>query len=195
MPPRGSRNPVAPPAPAPRLDRAGYAVGLVALIALFWACRGAPLGVPAADDYDYLAALRAGPSLDWLGPMGSDWYWRPLSRQLYFSALGDTFFQAPLLVAGIHFLLLALLFIFAYRAARTAFEPLGAAAIAAFPLLAEPTRALVSWPTGAQPLLAMTLIALAVHEAAFRRAWTAALALLGALLAHEQALLAAPVVP
>jgi hypothetical protein len=162
------------------------------LSALAWACRGAPLGVPAADDYDYLHALRFERPLDLLGPMGSLWYWRPLSRQVYFALFDGLFFRAPLLVAGAHFLLLALLFGFAYRAARRGFDPLGAAAIAAFPLLAEPTRALVAWPTGAQPLLAMALIAIALHEALARRAWTSLAALLGALLSHEQSLLLAP---
>ena len=168
---------------------------MAALATLFWACRGAPLGVPAADDYDYLHALRFEHPLDLLGPMGSSWYWRPLSRQLYFAVLDGSFFSAPWFVAAVHGALLAAFFGFAYRAARHGFDPLGAAAIAAFPLLAEPTRALVSWPTGAQPLLAMALIALALHEALAKRAWSAALALFAALLCHEQALLAVPVVP
>ncbi len=188
---------VPPPAPPPR-SWGGFVaalVGTAALAALAWACRGAPLGVPAADDYDYLHALRFESPLDLLGPMGSLWYWRPLSRQAYFALFDGAFFQAPLLIAAAHLLLLAALFVFAYRAARRGFDPLGAAAIAAFPLLAEPTRALLSWPTGAQPLLAMTLIALALHEALARRAWSALLALLGALLSHEQALLAVPVLP
>lgn len=170
-------------------------VGLAALAALLWASRGAPMGVPAADDYDYLHALRFDQPLDPLGPMGSLWYWRPLSRQLYFALLDGAFFTHPALVAALHLTLLAAFFVLAYRTARRAFEPWGAAAIAAFPLLAEPTRALLSWPTGAQPLLAMTLIALALHEATAKRAWTASLALLAALLCHEQALLALPVVP
>jgi hypothetical protein len=199
MPPRAVRSgPASPPArkaPPRSPDWVGYGVGLAALAALLWACRGAPLGVPAADDYDYLHALRFGHPLDLLGPMGSLWYWRPLSRQLYFAVFDRVFFDAPWVVAAIHALLLAAFFVFAYRAARRAFDPLGAAAIASFPLLAEPTRALFSWPTGAQPLLAMTLIALALHEAVAKRAGSAALALLAALLCHEQALLAVPVVP
>jgi len=186
--------PASPPHPA-RGRLVVALVGAAALAALAWACRGAPLGVPAADDYDYLHALRFERPLDLLGPMGSLWYWRPLSRQAYFALFDGVFFRAPLVIAGVHLLLLLALFVFAYRAARRGFDPLGAAAIAAFPLLAEPTRALVSWPTGAQPLLAMTLIALALHEALARRAWSALLALAGALLSHEQALLALPAVP
>jgi hypothetical protein len=152
-------------------------------------------GSPAADDYDYLYALRFEQPLDPWGPMGSVWYWRPLSRQAYFALFGDAFFAAPLVVAAFHVALLAALYALAYRVARRAFPPLAAASIAAFPLLAEPTRALVAWPTGAQPLLAMVLIALAVHEAAARRVLVAAAALAAALLCHEQAILAAPAVP
>jgi len=196
MTPRAPRPRTAAPPPSRRAEwAAALGVGVASLVALLWASRGALLGVPAADDYDYLAALRFERPLDWLGPMGSIWYWRPLSRQLYFTALDGAFFQAPLVVAAVHALLLAALFVLAYRAARAAFDPWGASAIAAFPLLAEPTRELLAWPTAAQPLLAMTLIALAVHEAVARRWWSAALALLGAFLAHEQALLAAPLVP
>jgi len=186
------------PASLPRPGRGRLVaalVGTAALVALAWSCRGAPLGVPAADDYDYLHSLRFERPLDLLGPMGSLWYWRPLSRQAYFALFDGMFFRAPLAIAGFHLLLLLALFVFAYRAARRGFDPAGAAAIAAFPLLAEPTRALVSWPTGAQPLIAMTLIALALHEALARRAWSALLALSGALLSHEQALLALPAVP
>ncbi len=198
--PRRENRPSVPRSPhrttrARRIDWEPFLIGLAALAALIWASRGAPLGVPAADDYDYLHALRLEQPLDPLGPMGSLWYWRPLSRQLYYAALDGAFFTHPALVAALHVVLLAAFFGLAYRTARRAFDPWGAATIAAFPLLAEPTRALLSWPTGAQPLLAMTLVALALHEATAKRAWTAALALLGALLCHEQALLAVPVVP
>jgi hypothetical protein len=170
-------------------------VGFAAISALLWSLRGGMPGSPAADDYDYLYALRFEQPLDPWGPMGSVWYWRPLSRQAYFALFGSAFFEAPLVVAAFHGALLVALFALAYRVARRAFPPLGAASIAAFPLLAEPTRALVAWPTGAQPLLAMVLIALAVHEAAARRVGMAVAALAAALLCHEQAILAAPAVP
>ena len=91
MAPRPPRTPIKPRKPGP--EALGYALGLLALVALLVACRGAPLGVPAADDYDYLDALLR--PVDPFGPMGSIWYWRPLSRQLYFGALGNAFFTAP----------------------------------------------------------------------------------------------------
>jgi len=175
--------------------RLGWLVGAVALAALLFACRGAPLGVPAADDYDYLYTLRFEHPLDFWGPMGSDWYWRPLSRQLYFLAVGPGLFPAPWLVPVLHGALLAILFALVYRTARRTLDPWTAAAVAAFPMLALPSRALLAWPTGAQPLLGMVGIALAVHEAAARRAGTALVALLAALLSHAQAVLAVPLVP
>ncbi len=171
------------------------ALGAVALAALLLACRGGLPGVPVADDYDSLQALRFEQPLDPFGSMGSLWYWRPLGRQAYFSLLSPLFFTAPWLVGVLHALLFALLYAASARALRRSFDPLGAAAIAAFPLLAEPSRALLVWPTGAQPLIAMACIALALHEAAARRLPTALAAMAAALLAHEQALLVVPVVP
>jgi hypothetical protein len=170
-------------------------VGGVALVALLWACRGGLPGVPVADDYDYLAALRFEHPLDPWGPMGSLWYWRPLARQLYFMLLDSLFFTAPWMIGVVHGLFFAVLYAFAARAARAAFDPWSAAAIAAFPLLAEPARALLVWPTGAQPLLAMAFIAVGIHEALARRLWSALLALAAALTSHDQALLLVPLVP
>ncbi len=152
-------------------------------------------GVPVADDYDSLHALRFERPLDWLGTLGSLWYWRPLGRQAYFSLLSPLFFSAPWVVGVLHAALFAGLYAVAARAMRRAFDPWGAAAIAAFPLLAEPSRALLVWPTGAQPLIAMAAIALALHEAAARRLPRALGAMAAALLAHEQALLVVPLVP
>ncbi len=171
------------------------AVGALALGALVLACRGGIPGVPVADDYDSLHSLRFERPLDWLGTMGSLWYWRPLSRQAYFSFLSPLFFSAPWVIGLFHAALFAGLYAAAARIARRAFDPWSAAAIAAFPLLAEPSRALLVWPTGAQPLIAMACIALALHEAAARRLPRALVAMAAALLAHEQALLVVPLVP
>jgi hypothetical protein len=171
------------------------ALGAVALAALILACRGGLAGVPVADDYDSLFALRFEQPLDPFGPMGSLWYWRPLGRQVYFTLLSPLFFTAPWLIGVLHAALFALLYATIARAMHRTFDPLGAAAIAAFPLLAEPSRALLVWPTGAQPLIAMVGIALALHEAAARRLPTALAAMAAALLAHEQAMLVIPLVP
>ena len=187
------------PERAARAWRPGFlvaaSVALVSLAALLWACRGGELGTPAADDYDYLHALRFEQPLDLLGPMQSLWYWRPLGRQAYYALFDPLFFTAPGLVAAAHAALLLVLYVLAYRTARRWLSPLASAALAAFPILAEPTRALLAWPTAAQPLLAMVFIALALHEAAARRIVIAGAALMAALLCHEQALLAAPAVP
>ncbi|MEO6463301.1 MAG: hypothetical protein ABIP29_09520 [Candidatus Eisenbacteria bacterium] len=170
-------------------------VGLAAWAALLWSCRGGSPGVPAADDYDSLFALRFEQPLDLMGPMQSLWYWRPLGRQAYFALFDSLFFTAPGVVAAAHAALLLLLYVLVFRTARRFLDPVSAAALAAFPLLAEPSRALFAWPTAAQPLLAMVFITLTLHEAAARRVGVAALAFAAALLCHEQAILALPALP
>jgi hypothetical protein len=62
MPTRRASRPLDAGTPAGIQDSARnswvpWAVGAVSLVALLLACRGAPLGVPAADDYDYLHSL------------------------------------------------------------------------------------------------------------------------------------------
>lgn len=166
-----------------------------ALGGLLLACRGGLPGIPVADDYDSLWALRFEHPIDPFGTFGSLWYWRPLGRQVYFMAVAPLLGAFPWIVGVLHAALFALLAWAGYRAAGRAFDSRAAAAIAAFPLLAEPSRALLVWPTGGQPLLALAGIALALHFAAGRRLVPALAAALLALLAHEQALLALPLVP
>lgn len=168
-------------------------MGAGALLVLLWTCRRAPLGVPAADDYDYLYALRFQP-FDFFGPLGSLSYWRPLGRQLYYAALGPAFFTAPWIVTAVHACLLFALFVLLFRIGRRVFPASVAAAAATFPLLAEPMRTLFVWPTGGEYLMAMLASALAVHEALSRRWWTASIAALAALLCHEASVLVLPAV-
>src|SRR5204863_5506824 len=66
----------AAPSPAPDSraalsDRAWLLAGPLALVMLLLACRGAPLGVPVADDYTFLYTLRFQHPLDLFSPMGS----------------------------------------------------------------------------------------------------------------------------
>jgi hypothetical protein len=175
-------------------DALGLALIAGALGVLGWACRGAPLGVPVADDYLFLARARFQHPLEWFDSMGAAWYWRPLSRQLYYSTLSSTMLAHPAAVAALHFALLAALALVLYRLARRVGPPELAAAFATFPVLAEPARALVTWPSGAQHLVAMLCVALAVDGALARRPWRSALALLLGLLAHEIAALGIVVV-
>ena len=171
------------------------AVGGVALAALVWSCRGAPFGIPVADDYLFLARVKFQHPLEWFDSMGAAWYWRPVSRQLYYSVLAPALLRAPWIVAGLHLALLAALSLVLFRIARRVWDAPVAAAIASFPLLAEPTRVLLIWPSGAQHLIAMLGAALAVHETLAGRRVTTAIALLVALLSHELAALALPAVP
>jgi len=179
----------------PRGRPYGLAIGLAALAALLWACRGAPLGTPATDDYTFLAALRFGRPLDWLGPMGAPYYWRPIGRQLYFSLFGPTMVTAPWIVATFHAAILVLLFVVVERIARRRFEPPVAAMIAAFPLTTEAARVLLAWPSGGQQLLALLGAALSIHEALAGRRVTATIAVLAALLCHESAAVALGALP
>ena len=175
--------------------RAWLAAGAAALVALFWACRGAPLGVPVADDYAFLYRLRFQHPLDGFDSMGAAYYWRPLSRQAYFSLIGLHLVEAPWIAVAIHASLFAVLFVVLYRIARRMAPPPAAAAIAAFPLLSESARVLLGWPSGAQHLMAMVLVALAVHEALAGRLATAGLSAAAGILAHDSAAIVLPFLP
>jgi hypothetical protein len=163
------------------------------LAALLWTTRGAPLGVPVADDYAFLDRLHFQRPLEAFDSMGAMFYWRPLSRQVYFTLVGPFLLRAPWIVPWLSAGLLALLFALVYRIARRPVPAPAAAAIALFPLLTESARVLLDWPSGAQHLLAMVFAALAVHEALRGRVLTTGLALLAGLLSHESALVALPV--
>ena len=178
-----------------RSDFTWLAFGGAVLAALLWTCRGAPFGVPVADDYLFLARVRFQHPLEWFDSMGAAWYWRPVSRQLYYSALAPALLRAPWIAAALHVVLLAALYVVLFRIARRIWDAPVAAAIASFPLLAEPTRLLLIWPSGAQHLIAMLGVAFAVHETLSGRRITAAIALLVALLSHELGALALPAVP
>jgi hypothetical protein len=162
---------------------------------LLVACRHALLGTAVADDYSFLADLTFRRPLDWLDSMGATFYWRPLSRQLYFSLVGPWLLQAPGFDALLHGALLVAQALLLYRIARRFVPAPVAAAIAAFPLASEPARVLLGWPSGAQHLLAGTASLLAVHEALAGRLAIATLAALAGVLSHESAVLALPALP
>ena len=178
------------PAPPPRRripsDWQWLGAAVASLLLLAWASRVARFGVPVADDFDFLYWLRFH-RFTFFDSMGAPYYWRPVSRQLYFVLIDPILFTAPWLVSVLHAALLAATSFFVYRIARPAFGPGVAIAISIFPLVSEPARALLVWPTGAQYILAMLGAAIAVHEALAGRAWTAAAAALGAMLSHGAA--------
>jgi hypothetical protein len=127
--------------------------------------------------------------------MGSPLYWRPVSRQLYVLALGPALVAHPIVAPLVHAALLAALFAVLYRIARLAYTPPVAAALAAFPIGAEPVRVLLGWPSGGEYLLAALFAALAVREALRDRLATGALAALLAALSHEAGLLVLAALP
>jgi tetratricopeptide (TPR) repeat protein len=176
-------------------ERGWLLAGPLALIALLFACRGAPLGTAVADDYSFLYHLRFHHPFDPFDSMGATFYWRPLSRQVYFSAVSGWLVRAPWAAATLNAIILLALFYVIARVARRGFAPSVAAALAVFPLLSEPARVLLDWPSGVQHLLASLGLALAVHEAVEGRIVTAALAALGGTLSHESAALAIPALP
>lgn len=171
-------------------------ITVLAVLPLILHMRGAPWGVPVADDFDYLHRVALSGSHTLLDGAGSIFYWRPLGRQIYFEALWRAILGAPALVAWLHLALLALTSAILYRALRVTWAS-GAAACAAatFPLLAESARMLVTWPSNFQDLGAMLFAALAIHAAAQRRlAWSLAWLLLS-LVCKEVGVLAALLIP
>ena len=175
-------------------ERAWWLVGPLCVLLQAFASRGALFGVPAADDYDYLFWLRFHP-FTLFDSMGSLDYWRPVGRQLYYVATDPFLFRAPWVVGVLHGALLLAVFALLYRIARRAYSAPISASIAAFPLLAEPLRTLLVWPTGGEYLLALAFTALAVHEVFYERPATSALAMLAALLSHEASGLALVAIP
>lgn len=175
--------PAAPARPAPAW--LWPALLAVALAALLWSVRGAPLGTPVADDYAFLARLRFQRPLDIFDSMGAAYYWRPLSRQLYFSLVGPWLVAAPWGAALLNTLILAATAGLLYRGAlRVATRPV-ACAVALAPLVAEGSRVLVDWPSAIQHVLAMFFTVLALERALARDRIGAPLAALAALLSHE----------
>lgn len=193
-PGRRRSTPIADSAAAPSAARAWpwFALALAALPVLLWVTRGAPLGTPVADDYDFLYWLRFHRPLSFFDAMGGGPYWRPVTRQLYVTLLAPAMFRAPWLVAAVHVAALAVLVVALFLAMRRAFPPPVAAAIAAFAPLARPARTLLAWPSGIEPLAAMTFVALALHAALSRRRFLASAFVLAAALSYEQSLLVAP---
>ena len=126
---------------------------------------------------------------------GASIYWRPLSRQLYFGALGPMMLAHPHVVAGLHGALLATVSVLLYRALRSHWSAPWSAAAASFPLIAEANRTFLLWPTTFQDLGALLGVAIAIHEASRRRLFTALIALLASLLCKESALIGALLLP
>ena len=162
------------------------------LIPTAWAARGTPLGTPFADDFDFLhfSLLRGNPS--WFDGGGGGLYWRPLARQLDYGLLGPVMLEHPAMIAVLHGLALALAGLALYAAVRHALGRPAAACAAATPLLLDGSRLVLAWPSCAQELGALLMLALALLSVA-RRQWVlAALAAAAAVLCKETAAAAVP---
>jgi tetratricopeptide (TPR) repeat protein len=168
---------------------------LLAVVPLAARMAGAPWGEPVAEDFDFLrrALLEGTGSL--LDGGGSQAFWRPIPHQLYYAALGRVILAAPAVVAVFHLGCLALAALLFHRALRPHWGgPLSCLA-ATFPLLAESTRTIASWPTQFVDVGLALAGGVAVFAASRgRHAW--ALAGLGlALLCKEVAVVAGVLLP
>ena len=156
---------------------------------------GAPLGEPFADDFDYLHRALFGGRGSFFDGYGSNLYWRPLGRQVYYGALSRVILANPGAIAALHVALLALAAWLLYRAFRPAWPGPAAAAMAAFPLWMESSRMLVAWPSHFMDLGALLFAALAIHEASRHRLPTAVAAMLSSLLCKEVGVATAMLLP
>ena len=168
-------------------SRLPWALLIVAcLAALLWHARGTPLGEPFADDFLFLERVRLGGPYTWLDGGGSPLYWRPLGRQAYYQLLGGVMLVQPLLIALLHTALLGASAWLFQRSLRRGGMPAAPAAVAAaFPLLVESARMLISWPSHFQDVGALFFAAVAVHEASHGRLRTLLPAALASLLCKE----------
>ena len=153
------------------------------------------VGEPMADDFDFLHHTFFSGRDRWFDGGGSRFYWRPVARQLYYRLLGDTMLAHPAWVSALEVGFAALAGLCIHRALRRSWPGAWAAAAASFPLLIEAGRPLVSSPTNFQDLGAILWSAVALHEAAHARRWSALAALLAGLLCKEMVVVTAVALP
>jgi hypothetical protein len=193
-PPRGVPARAGPARPGPRVSPALALAGLgLGLALLAWTTRNALHGAPVADDFAFLAHVRLD-RFDLFDGGGFPYYWRPLTRQLYYACLGDALLAAPWVAGVVHAAFLLALAHLLHRIGRRTLPPVAALCFALLPFVAESARLLLVWPACAQPLFGTTFAAAAVYAALAGRSLLAALALLAGLLSYEQAAWAAPLV-
>ncbi len=192
-PPPAVRHPLAP---APPLWRDPWAwASVLAVIPVVLHALGAPLGEPAAEDFDFLHRALLEHRHTLLDGGGSLAFWRPLSHQVYYLLFGPLMLAHPRAIAAIHVLALGVGSLLIYRMLRGTWPGYAAAAAAAFPLLADSTRTIITWPTHSVDLGSFFFSAIALHEAARRRLPTSLAALLAALLCKEVNVVTALMLP
>ena len=193
-PRRARAAPPPPPPPSLLRDPWSWAASL-AVLPLLLACRGAPLGEPVAEDFDFLHRALLTGTRTLLDGGGSQAFWRPLAHQVYYEVFGRLVLSHPGVVSAVHAGLLATGALMLCRALRTGLPGPVAAVASSFPLLAESTRTLVAWPTQFVDVGLFLFSALALHEASRRRLPSALAALLAALLCKEVAVVTAVMLP
>jgi hypothetical protein len=156
---------------------------------------GAPLGEPVAEDFDFLARALLSGNHTLLDGGGSQAFWRPVSHQLYYLIFGRLMLAAPWAMALVHALLMALAVWLVYRALRPAMSGPAAAVAASFPVLAESTRTVLSWPSQFVDLGLWVFTAWALYETSRGRLWRAMAALALALGSKELAVVGAALLP
>lgn len=187
---------IVPLEPPPPLLRDGWAwVSALAVLPIVIHAWGAPLGEAVAEDFDFLHRMLFSKTHTLLDGGGSTAFWRPVAHQLYYETFGPLILGHPGLVSFLHVLMLVLASVLLYRTFRRVWPGPAAAVVATFPLLSESTRTLISWPSHFVDLGAWLFTAIALHETAARRMWSALVALLGALLCKEVTVVIAALLP
>ena len=191
---QGTRHPRPADVPSSGLARArsglifSWLAVTVAVGLLAWSARTPTFGAAVADDYAMLAWQRLqhhDPVSWWFSTMGAAWYWRPVSRQLWFALVGPFLPGTPVVPAALAVVLLLVTGMLLYHLTRNRLGAGGAAMVAMAPLLSEPLRALIVWPSGAQHLLALMFASAALLATARGRPWWAAACALLAASSHE----------
>jgi len=192
---RASRTAAGDASPPPTWRDAWAWATLLAVVPLLIRCAGTPLGEPVAEDFDFLRRTMFGGVGSLLDGGGSRSFWRPVAHQLYYAAIGPLLVTRPAFVAALHVLFLVAGSVLVFRVLRA---PLGGPAAwfaASFPMFAESTRTLVSWPTQFVDVGLYSFMALAIHETWRRRMPTALAASLLALLCKELAVVVVLLLP
>ncbi len=164
---------------------------VVAVAILLSKSAGAPLGEPVADDFDFLAARLRGDT-GFFGGAGSSSFWRPIPHHLYYAVFGDTMVEYTWQTPIVHGLLLLATGWLLGDALRLRIGARAGTAAAAFLLLSEPFRAIVSWPSHAVELCYLLAGSLLIWCLAHRRYQLVPAVLLIGLLCKESMLAIAP---
>jgi tetratricopeptide (TPR) repeat protein len=186
----------APPPPLPALVRDPWLwAALSTLVLLVVRSLGTPFGEPVADDFDHLHHAMFSRDHSWLGAGGSGSFWRPLVYEGYYGLLQGVIRTHPVWITVLHVTLLALAVALVYDVARRHLPRPAAACVAAFMLLLESTRALITVPVHFVDLGLIVFSVVAWRAAAAGRMLASLAALAAALLCKETAVATALVLP